>query len=153
MTALGLGGVCSIPIGPILCQSSLGTVTGTPFQQVVFNTGGVSLTPGSQYALLLTTTGLAGSVAGVKFGFVGCCSDPYALGRTVSDDNSQHASVPFYSAYGNTNYDVAFTASFDSVAVDSGTPEPATGFLLFAGIVACASLKLQTRVLRNSHAQ
>lgn len=132
----------SMATGPALYTSGVFTHNATPsspFTEYVINTGGVSVSAGSSYALFFSTSGLSGSG---RIQWEAATSDAYAGGNFVFLNNGEDLTAFTSSGWGQGfASDLRFTADFVAAAV----PEPSIWALLMAGLLACAGL---TRVRR-----
>jgi len=106
------------------------------FQLVTFNTGGIALTPGTQYVLFASTTGFTGTDYAV-WGQPG--SDAYSGGSFVYLNNTATAdwtNLAWSQTYLGTGGDLAFRATL--------VPEP-DAFALLGGGLAIAGFALRRR--------
>lgn len=109
--------------GPNLYESPPVHTSGSGgFEQVVFNTGSICLTPGQQYVLFASTSKDAGSGDG-QWG--ARTDDPYTGGSYVYINNSDASQWTtnwdgLNGGYAGPAADVAFTATFGVVSAASG---------------------------------
>ena len=135
--------------GPALFSSAVQTTTpGAGYQSYTTQTGGLDLTPGSQYVLFSTTSGLqAGQPSGTStWGYTG--SNPYAGGQfqfANSEDNFSALTTQPWGSFG-TN-DLAFKANFAGTN-PMATPEPSEAASIGFGVLGLSGLMLRARKRR-----
>lgn len=122
-----------VATGSVLYQSAKQTTSlGDTFETFNFNTGGLNLTQGNQYILLLSASDFFDTLDGS--GYIGDTNgDNYAGGTAYFLENGNDFSQVTTSSWiapGST--DLAFTANFTSAP----TPEPASIAMLAMGAVA-----------------
>jgi hypothetical protein len=123
--------------GTALYTSSVTFTAGTGFQEVTFDTGTLSLTPGSSYVLFASVSANPTSTGTGSWGQPGD-TDVYSGGAFVWLDNgtypSEWTTTPWTQNYLGTGGDLAFKASFVP------TPEPSASVL--AGLAGLSLLFL-----------
>jgi hypothetical protein len=120
------------------------------FTAYTFNTGGLNLTVGKQYALFISIAGAnyTGITAADNLGAI--FTNPYSGGAYIYENNSGNFNALFnpWDQPGNKSgvfgdgYDLAFTADFGAA---SAIPEPATLVLLGTAAITFAGCSLRRR--------
>jgi hypothetical protein len=109
--------------GSSLYTSPVMSTSGSGFQEITFNTGGLSLTPGGTYVLFASASEIPASTGTGTWGQPNI-SNPYSGGGFVfmnnGTDSSQWTTVNWVQNLLGIGGDLAFKASFSPV------PEPAT---------------------------
>jgi len=135
--------------GPILFQSLDQVTSGTGLNQYTYNTGGISLTPGSQYVLFASVSNnyFVGNSAGV----MGARNNnPYSGGRFVYSNNGNNFGQLLsnnWDTFGDS-YDLAFTAQLSS---PNEVPEPTTMALFGTGLVGIAAQLRRRRKAQSNN--
>src|SRR5262249_20410656 len=125
---------------PLYTSGNMTGPTGAAFVQYTFDTGGISLTDGQQYALFISIAGANYTGNGEQDDVGAIFTNPDAAGSFIFDNNSGDFSALFtpWTEPGNIgsfgSYDLAFTANFAAVAA----PEPSSLVLLGSGVVCAA---------------
>ena len=135
-------GGASHATGPALYTSSVFThnaTPATPFTEYTFNTGGLSLTTGSVYALFLSTSGLAGS-GRIQWEATG---EEYAGGNFVFLNNGENTSAWTTDEWSVYASDLHFEANF--AGVSTTVPEPSTWLMLVTGLLALGVVAMRRR--------
>lgn len=133
--------------GPSLFESAVMTTTDSDvFQPIIFNTGGLALTPSNTYVLFASSSKDAQSGGEGTWGIVPGSSYTGGAFRYINNgtDTTQWT-TDFWSNAGD--YDLAFKADFDSPAA---VPEPSSRMLL--ATVLCAMFVLTRLGRRVPHA-
>jgi hypothetical protein len=119
--------------GSALYVSPITSTTGTGYQPVTLNTGGIRITPGMSYVIFASVSGVAGSSGNGIWALFN--SDAYAGGEFVflnnGQDTNQWTSTTWVNDSGD---DLAFQASFTPNPV----PEPSA--LILTGLGALGTL-------------
>lgn len=126
--------------GTALYTSGLTSTAGTGFQEITFDTGTLSLTPGSSYVLFASVSANPTSTGTGSWGQPGN-TDVYSGGAFVYLDNgtnpSEWTTTPWTQNFLGTGGDLAFKATF------APTPEPSV--LALAGLAGLSLLFLRRR--------
>jgi hypothetical protein len=128
---------------PLYTSANMTGPTGPNFVQYTFDTGGLSLTDGQQYALFISIAGANYTTNTEQDDLGAVFTNPYPGGAYVYDNNSGDFSQLFspWDQTGSVDtfgegYDLAFTANFGPAAA----PEPCSLVLLGSGVVCTAGL-------------
>jgi hypothetical protein len=130
-------------VGPALYTSGVFThdaTPATPFTEYTFNTGGLSLTTGSTYALFLSTSGLAGSG---RIQWESATGDEYAGGHFIFLNNGENTSAWTTDGWSSQPSDLHFEATF--AGVSTTVPEPSTWVMLVTGLLALGVVAMRRR--------
>jgi hypothetical protein len=132
----------SMATGPALYTSGVYThnaTPATPFTEYAFYTGGLSLIPGSTYALFLSTSGLAGDG---HIMWEAATGDDYTGGSFIFHNNGEDKSLwttdPWAAGFAS---DLHFEATF----AGSTVPEPSTWLMLATGLLGLGGVAVRRR--------
>lgn len=149
--------VSQVAVGPVLFTSGPFVGTGsTGWVRYDFATGGVPLTSGMMYALLLSTAGVgqAGTEA-VQFNLLargfgaGTYTDTYGPGGLVVKPGSAdflNPLPPWDTHPGDLAFEAQFASAVGPVPPPSVVPEPSTVLLLGSGLAAAGLVARRRRV-------
>jgi hypothetical protein len=135
------------PIGSALWSSGATTVAApNTFQKFTFNTGGLDLTAGGNYYMLITRDRDPGGSATGGIGLIANGSDTYTDGWGAFNWSHDPTTWPT-DAFWDMGYnfpDAAFEANFNDGG-GGGVPEPGTMALLVVGLAGFGGLRRKLR--------
>ena len=113
----------------------------TPFTEYTFLTGGLSLAPGNEYALFLSTSGLTGDG---HIQWEAASGDEYSGGGFIFLNNGEDVSAFTTDVWSDGfTSDLHFSATFEGVS--STVPEPSTWVMMITGLLALGGVALRRR--------
>lgn len=110
---------------PLYTSPIMSTSSGISFQEITFNTGSLSLTPGGTYVLFASASQIPSSTGSGDWG-ARYSGNPYSGGEYVYMNNGTDSSQWTTVAWTKPSFDLVFKANFSTI------PEPAS--LALAGL-------------------